>query len=392
MKKLSEKQKKHFLSLAKKKRRRQLQAARARELKKHKRTIQLLRLQQDRVINPAYYRTVELRTQLRESLYKKTKYHGHPLTVDISGEFGVEDKNGITYFLDRAASFIDFKSSEIIFDLKKCTRVWPSAITLLCSLKQWVELTSKPEKRPRLASTRSDSLQVNSYLAHCGFYDYVGRPKDTIDSSYSDKEVVKIQRETKKKNIEQREKDIVELLEEYSALSKDELELFDSVVLTEIFNNVTEHGISHIDKGWWLLAQRHEQHKIISLCIADNGIGIRHSLMTGPQHDEIGKKLENTALNDGKFIKLALEENVSGSVSAAKKTEGIFRKKYETGARRGNGLKRIEKVCKDLKIPLSIISHHGYVFLDERGEIVDYGARQTRVFAGTMCHLVIKCK
>jgi len=389
MKKLSEKQKKHFFPLERKKRWKQLCAAR---IKKHKERLQKQLTVKDRVINADYYKTLEQRKQLREFLYKKTKYEEPPLTVGISDEFGIENENGIIYFLDKAASFIDFKSSELIFDLKNCTRVWPSAIILLCSLKQWVELTSNPGKTPKLASSNSDSSKVNSYLAHCGFYDYVGRPKDTIDSSYSDKEVVKIQRETKTKNIEQREEDIIKLLEEYSDLCKEDLELFNCVILTEIFNNVTEHGISHIDRGWWLLAQRHEQHKIISLCIADNGIGIRHSLMTGPQRDEIGKKVQNTTLNDGEFIKLALEENVSGSIYASIKTEGIIRKKYESGARRGNGLKRIEKACKNLKIPLSIISHYGYVFLDEYGKMINYGARKTRVFSGTMYHLVIKCK
>lgn len=389
MKKLSEKQKKHFLSLERKKRWKQLRAAR---IKKHKDRFQKRLIELDRVINVDYYRTIKQRKQLRESLYKKTKYKGHPLTVDISGEFGIENKDGITYFLDMAASFIDFKSSKLTFDFKNCTRVWPSAITLLCSLKQWVELTTRPEKRAMLASTQSSSLKVNSYLAHCGFYDYVGRPKDTIDNSYSDTETVKIQRETEKKNIEQRENEIIQLLVKFSNLSDEEIERFNCVVLTEIFNNVTEHGISYIDKGWWLLAQYHKTHKIISFCVADNGVGIRHSLMTGPQCDEIGKRLQDSAQNDGEFIKLALEENVSGSISASKKSAGIIIKKYASGARRGNGLKRIEKACKELKIPLSIISHYGYVFLDEYGKIINYGAKETRVFAGTMYHLVIKCK
>ncbi len=89
-----------------------------------------------------------------------------------------------------------------------------------------------------------------------------------------------------KRNIEIREEEILSLVERHSSLDAEQLEWFYSVILTEIFNNVTEHGISHKDNGWWLLAQYHKRHKIISLCIADNGIGVRNSLLTGPQKKE----------------------------------------------------------------------------------------------------------
>jgi len=57
--------------------------------------------------------------------------------------------------------------------------------------------------------------------------------------------------------------------------------MFDSIILTEVFSNVTEHGVSKFDAGWWILAQYHSTHKYIQYSIADNGIGIRNSLMSG---------------------------------------------------------------------------------------------------------------
>ena len=105
-----------------------------------------------------------------------------------------------------------------MFDFYDCTRIWPSAITLLCSLKQWVELTARSGSTPKIASTISNSKKVNSYLTHSGFYDYVQRMKETTENYYSEKEIVKIERETHVSNIERREEEIIDLLKRYSGL------------------------------------------------------------------------------------------------------------------------------------------------------------------------------
>lgn len=341
--------------------------------------------------HPSVFKVSEIRNELKRVVYKTKKWDQNIRTVVIDREFGLEKEANIDYFLETAASFIDFNSTALQFNLTNCNRVWPSGITLLCSLKQWVELTSTKHHRPIIASSKSKNNRVNSYLSHSGFYDYVERPKDTDDSYYQDDDIVKIRRESNNSNIEKREKSIIDLLKKYSTLSTEELEWFDCVVLTEAFNNVSEHGVSSRDNGWWLLAQRHPSHKIISLSIADNGIGIRHSLMTGPQREEIGNKIANLPINDGDFIKLALEENVSGAIAASVKS-GRLIKKYGSGARRGNGLKRIRKSCSDLQIPFTILSNNGYVFLNNAGKIIKIGSKNARVFSGTMYHFLIRAK
>jgi len=343
--------------------------------------------------HPGYFETKETREQLRRKLYIAS-YKAPPLQVPITGEFGIEESASIDYFLQIASTFIDFNNTHLTFELENSTRIWPSAITLLCSLMQWVELTTRhPKKgrRPQIASTPSKSDKVNSYLGHCGFYDYVKRLRDTKQDYYSDKEIVKIQRETTPINIEIREDEIIELLSKYSVFSPDQIELFNSKVLTEAFANVTEHGVSHRDKGWWVVAQYHTTHAIISLCIADNGIGIRHSLMTGPQAREISQEVEDTPSNDGIFIKMALEKTVSGALAAPEKT-GFIVKGYARGVHRGNGLRRITDTCKQLKIPFSILSHYGYTFVDENGTIDKYGSMPRRIFAGTLYHMAIPAR
>ncbi len=234
---------------------------------------------------------------------------------------------------------------------------------------------------------------VNSYLKHCGFYKYVNRPSDDVKKDYySDEQVVKIKREKQPSNIEIREDEIINLLRKYSTLDSNQIDLFNCIVLTEILLNVTEHGVTYRDRGWWVLAQYHPSHGFISLCIADNGIGLRNIFMTGPQMSDI--PIVNNALKDAEFIKLALTEQVSGAILAPKKTKRflLLSKRYERGSHRGNGLIRIRAACKNLQIPFAIISHNGYVFVDKNANITKIKSMQNKVFAGTLHHFLIPAK
>ncbi len=174
-----------------------------------------------------YYILKGKREQFRRQLYYRS-YSAAPVTVDISGEFGIENSAVVDDFLDRSSVIIDFNNTELTIDLTNCTRMWPSAITLLCSLMQWVELSAPESRRPRLSSIHSNNDKVNSYLDHCGFYEYVHAksPRDIKADYYSDKEIVKIQRETKASNIEPREDKIVALLERFSIFDAKQIELF----------------------------------------------------------------------------------------------------------------------------------------------------------------------
>lgn len=52
-------------------------------------------------------------------------------------------------------------------------------------------------------------------------------------------------------------------------------------------------------------------------------------------------------------------------------------------------MKRIIKTCKDLGIRFSILSHYGYAFMDEKGELARVESRENRIFAGTLYHFNI---
>jgi hypothetical protein len=322
--------------------------------------------------------------------YSRREYNENTrVIVPVPKEIGLEkDING---FLDFAASFVDSSSEELIFDMSKCEFIWPSAITLLCSLKQWFDLTRLPTSNfPQVASGRSNSDSVNSYLSHCGFYDYVRRPKDLVKTKFDDNTVVKILKEKGPQNLTSRIKETKKLLREYSSLTPDQIEDFGDSVLTEVFLNVTEHGVNYSYAGWYTLTQYRPTTGVITLCVADNGIGIKNSLITGPQHEAILKKYGKNDQNDGELILEALKENVSGAWKASNKTEGIIFKSYERGERRGLGLTRIKDCCKRVDIPMTIVSGKGAFHLSNGNE--QSYSKDKRVFAGTMYHFLIPAK
>ncbi len=389
MKKLSKKLKLHYISVQRQRNFKDKKKAKKRVSRKLMKKFYYKKNLSD------FEKTKIERVNIIKRLYKKKNYNKPLRTVDIVEEFGIENienKEQISSFLDVAELLVDFNNKKLQINLYDCKRIWPSAITLLCSLMKWVEFKSHTHRKPKVSSNNSKSDKVNSYLTHCGFYDYVNRPHGILISNYyNDNDIIKIKRETctSDTQIEEKEDELIALLSKYTNYNEEQIEYFDSVILTEVFGNVREHGIAKRDQGWWLLAQYHQTHGIISLCIADNGIGIKNSLLTGPQRLEIKKSVNNAEKNDGDLIKLALNSNVSGALTASTKIQGFLADKYERGARKGNGLNKVKKACLRLQIPFSILSHKGYIFLDKKSNIIECNTRPNRVFAGTLYSFII---
>ncbi len=331
------------------------------------------------------------RRKLLTNLHHEYSYSKGVQLIPIENEIGIESPAAIENYLKITPEIIDFDTKTLLLDLQKCTQVWPSAVTMFCSLKEWAEFSRKygNNNQPNIASNDAAVNDVNAYLDQCGFYDYVGREGSQHPITYPREHIVEIRREKEKSNVEGRENEIVELLKKTTSFSSDEIELFNSIVLTEAFLNVQEHGVVCNDQGWWVLAQYHKTHKLISLNIADNGIGFRHSLATGPQKNDVLNKLDNNPKLDHEFIEMAIEENTSGAFNATSKKRSLMRSMYLRGSRRGNGLQRIQKTCIDLGIEFSILSHYGYVFWDSKGKKVKSGSTSKRIFGGTLYHFNI---
>ncbi len=138
--------------------------------KKHRKT---------NISNERHYKTYIKKMQLERKrtlidIHKKYSYTNGSFEVPINKDFGLEDENNFNYFIEIASKIIDFDSKELILGLEKCQRVWPSAVTLMCSLKEWVEFGVKYNKinHPFIASSDPGNSSVDAYLTHCGFYKY----------------------------------------------------------------------------------------------------------------------------------------------------------------------------------------------------------------------------
>jgi len=338
-------------------------------------------------------RIEESRKKILKMEHKKYNYTSpNEIKVTISGEFGVE-QGGIDYFVRKASEIIDFNAQKLTIDIQNCTKMWPSAITLLCSLVEWVEYCKKyikDFKVPRIFSTYSMDDRVNGYLSKSGFFEFIHKSDDTSITTSHRHHVIKIVREIRNDSnaAAEKEEKIIEHLKNFTKYTPAEIKLFVSTVIMEVFVNIQEHGIQVNDSGWWFLAQFHSNHDVISINIADNGIGIRNSLLSGPQKLQIKSCLKEKANSDGEMIKYAMAELVSGAIGCdiEDKYKNYFRG-YSLigGQRRGNGLDRIRETCKDLNVPFAIISHRGYIYYDAMGNM-SYGTEENRIFAGTLYH------
>lgn len=320
--------------------------------------------------------------KVAKEIHSQIIYEPGEERIPIKTEFGLEDDSYRNDFFKLAKTILNSRKKKIILDISNCKRIWPSAITFLCSLEQWAEMNNKYNETKRtIASTDSLYQNVNQYLNTCGFYKYVGRQGNPTYELQKSADVLKIQREHDKHLVEEREEEILKLLKNNTKFTDDQLELFNSIILTETFNNVLEHGIVNRDDGWWLLAQVHQKHQFISLCIADNGIGFVNTLNSGPQ----AKDIKALNLPEGDLIKYAFNENVSGASNATPTTK---KSKANRGARRGNGLGRIKDTCKNLEMEFSIISHKGYCNVDINENITTKTFDEI-IFGGTMYSFII---
>lgn len=317
--------------------------------------------------------------------YSPLKFEGKQKTITIKKPIGAEDN--IEFLADIGEALTAKGASEININLEDCTRVWPSGVMLFCSFLHWTRLrTPESSKPPRISSTISKTDDVTSYLDFCGFHDYVRRNKTDKPHTYKPETIVKIQREPTGNAFDSRFDEITKLLKENTDFDKDEIEQFQAMILGEILINVTEHGINYKDMGWYTLTQVHPTSGFISLNIADNGIGIKNSLKTGPQ------KINLKGAKDEKYIEEAFKLNVSGAFSASTIKKGILKKRYERGQKRGHGFMYIIEACQNLGIQLTLVSDKAYVQFDKNGKIHKQGSRKNTIFAGTLYNLTIPLK
>lgn len=341
-----------------------------------------------------------LKKRFIKKYFKKRFKKNRATTLVLKKEIGLESNIG--QFLDISKEILKQSSCVIKFDLHLVEKIWPSGVMLFASLVNWIKITTKNTKNVQvmISSTRSDKEEVNAYLDQCGFYDYVNRSKDIYNRNKAGKEcIVRIKHENTVESSENRQEEVMDLINNNSSLSNKDKEILNDRVLTEIFGNVIEHGFSVFQRnqsiqGWYLLSQLHEDAGFISVCIADNGIGIENSLLTGPQRENLINEYKRDSSERSFFLKRALEANISGAFNApVKEGSNLYkiykRYKFPRGERRGFGLKRVVSNCKKISVPITIISGYACISFDKDGDVIFEKSYDSLLFAGTMYYLQI---
>lgn len=336
--------------------------------------------------------------------YGKIEFNGKAKTVKVEKDLGIEKDR--EYFFKISQEILSGYPSEVIVDLNECPRIWPSGIMLLCSQSHWIKLKSL--KNAGIVANSKLGTETSKYINYCGLKKYFENTEDPASiNAFNSDLTVKLMRETSKYRYDDRINEIHDLVSKYSFLDSKKLKRFKDVILNELFINISEHGVNYRDVGyeddddlgWYVIAQAHISNKFISICVADNGIGIKNSLLTGPLSTHI-KKLVSAGINintsDGDFMNTALEANISGAFDTNEAQTTMKDliwyskkiKRFKKGRNRGMGFTRIKNSCPKIGIEVNILSKKGFLSIDSSGKVF-HSSFKSDIFQGTLFNIII---
>lgn len=338
----------------------------------------------------------KIRRQARRKIFNDYDFNNQDsLPVVINKTLGIEFGD-IESFIGIGKQIVESNANDIKLHLTRCEKLWPSAIMLLSSFLQWRTLAykysqkkHKCSKPPRLGSYAPKNKELADYLCQSGFYDYVQVDHHKPVPINPD-EIVKLELNNSRTVIDKKMQELEDLVTNKANLTSSQKEAINCKVIPEIINNATEHGENCIDQGWWAMGQYFPESHIISICIADNGIGFKDTLCTGPQSDDsIIKDLIDENASETRFIELAFKDGISGAMDANSWELSHIHEYLPNGRNRGGGMSGIKATCKQCGIKLSIFSQSGYIIYDENGNISSKNSYDKRIFGGTFFNLVI---
>jgi hypothetical protein len=335
--------------------------------------------------------------------YSKVQFLDKEKEVKIVGDFGIE-KDLVNFFKVTQEITKGFPK-KLMIDLRQCSRIWPSGVMFLASYHHWFQI--KGEARSDVVLHLPQSGAVTEYVEFSGLKEYVVSKENNSQISnnvikFDPHLNIKLKRETDKDSYQKVFEQISDILSRESVLDSEQLEEFNDQVLNEILINLSEHGVNYRflgfnseDLGWYIACQVHPTNGFISLCMADNGIGITSSILTGPQQEILKKNLRLSRLNSIEIEKMimlkALEKDISGAYDASQYEAkyGLF-KKVNKGKTRGRGFSRIIDVCRGMNIDLSVASNKGFLSY-KNGNATSDGFND-KIYVGTLYNLKIPIK
>ena len=133
------KNKKHIKFFLRKRIRFLKNAKRLASKKKNKKFIKKTKRYKEKKL-PSLYELIKRRRKVVwKNIFNRYTFSDTPITVELKGEIGIETNN-IEDFISIGKVIVDSNSCMLKLDVSKCDRLWPSAITLICSFHQWRNL------------------------------------------------------------------------------------------------------------------------------------------------------------------------------------------------------------------------------------------------------------
>jgi hypothetical protein len=250
------------------------------------------------------------------------------------------------------------ETADLEFHFAKLDFIYPEAVVYLAAIAEHLLLKSNT----KIKEFQSKNLEAEAYLNISGlkkFFNVKTSQSFEQDPAFN-KNCIPISRDPQEKaSVAQK---MVDLLNAKLMLDMETKTLL-SESLGEIMGNAVEHGEV---RNWYRIAQLHEKRSAITIAIADNGVGVCHSLRSGFGGENYKK------ITDAQVLKKSFDSNVT-------------RHPPRVGEAHGYGLTKIIEFIRKTNSKLAILSGSGVYKVDyTSGSMVESFFDQDKPLPGTL--------
>jgi len=202
------------------------------------------------------------------------------------------------YMFHQYEEALNSSCEEIVFDLRPCKWLPPTALVTIVSMYKNIEVTT--DCRIELLHPNDETKH---YLNRIDFYENIEIDVPFIyrnDSTGRFREIENINSVEEVRNVSN---DLVTIIENQANVSEKLVDDIESC-LGEILDNIFHHSYSPIDG--FVCAQTFSQKREAEFAICDTGIGIMESLLKNPENSFIA--------DDKDAIEKAVQNGVTGTV------------------------------------------------------------------------------
>jgi hypothetical protein len=229
----------------------------------------------------------------------------------------------------------------VILDMRKLAFVYPEAVVYLAAVADHLLNRSNAY----IQEEKPETIVTDEYLQACGlrpFFNVRRSEPPAIDPQLFG-DCIPISRETvKKESLAEKMADLINSKCPMDQSTRTRL----GEALGEIIGNAMEHSAV---AQWYRIAQIHVSRKRITIAIADNGVGVSHTLRTGYSGAAFSGK------RDVDILKSSFLSNVT-------------RYPPKMGEAHGGGLDAVKGFAQSVKAKIAMLSGRGLYTIDFGGE------------------------